>query len=104
KTFAGECYHTGRWPQTPVSFAGKRVGVIGTGSSGVQAIPEITREAAHVTVFQRTPQYSIPARNHPLDPEVTRQARENWDAIRAQLHANAVVSPCEIRTPLGGEE
>ena len=61
--------------------------MIGTGSSGVQAIPEIAREAAHVTVFQRTPQYSIPARNRPLEPELMRQARENWDAIRAQLNA-----------------
>jgi cyclohexanone monooxygenase len=86
--FAGECYHTGRWPQEPVSFAGKRVGVIGTGSSGVQAIPEIAREAAHVTVFQRTPQYSIPARNHPIDPEVIRQARENWAATRAKMKAS----------------
>ena len=104
KTFAGECYHTGRWPQTPVSFAGKRVGVIGTGSSGVQAIPEIAREAAHVTVFQRTPQYSIPARNRSLDPEVTQQARENWDAIRAQLHANAVGMPFEMSTRLACED
>jgi cation diffusion facilitator CzcD-associated flavoprotein CzcO len=104
KTFAGKCYHTGRWPQTPVSFAGKRVGVIGTGSSGVQAIPEIAREAAHVTVFQRTPQYSIPARNRPLDPEVTRQVRENWDAIRAQLHANTVGMPFEMSTRLACED
>ena len=49
--FTGECYHTGRWPHDPVSFAGKRVGVIGTGSSGIQAIPEIAKTAAHVTVF-----------------------------------------------------
>ena len=94
--FAGECYHTGRWPQTPVSFAGKRVGVIGTGSSGVQAIPEIAREAAHVTVFQRTPQYSIPARNRPIDPEVVRQARENWVAIRAQMTASPLGAPFEV--------
>ena len=86
--FAGECYHTGRWPQEPVEFAGKRVGVIGTGSSGVQAIPEIAREAKHVTVFQRTPQYSIPARNRPLDPEFVRQSRENWPALRRQMTAS----------------
>jgi cation diffusion facilitator CzcD-associated flavoprotein CzcO len=103
-TFAGECYHTGRWPQDPVSFAGKRVGVIGTGSSGVQAVPEIAREAAHLTVFQRTPQYSIPARNRPLDPEVTRQARENWDAIRTQLNASAVGMPFEMSTRLAAED
>jgi cation diffusion facilitator CzcD-associated flavoprotein CzcO len=94
--FAGECYHTGRWPQEPVSFAGKRVGVIGTGSSGVQAIPEIAREAAHLTVFQRTPQYSIPARNRPVDREMIRQARENWDAIRAKMNASPVGSPFDV--------
>jgi cation diffusion facilitator CzcD-associated flavoprotein CzcO len=93
ESFAGECYHTGRWPQEPVFFAGKRVGVIGTGSSGVQAIPEIAREAAHLTVFQRTPQYSIPARNRPLEPELMRQARENWPAFRAQMNASSVGMP-----------
>jgi cation diffusion facilitator CzcD-associated flavoprotein CzcO len=70
----------------------------------VQAIPEIAREAAHVTVFQRTPQYSIPARNRPLDPEVTRQVREHWDAIRAQLHANAVGMPFEMSKRLACED
>jgi len=96
--FAGECYHTGRWPHEPVSFAGKRVGVIGTGSSGVQAIPEIAREAAHLTVFQRTPQYSIPARNRPIDPEALREARENWPAIRAKMNASPLGAPFEIVT------
>jgi cation diffusion facilitator CzcD-associated flavoprotein CzcO len=104
KTFAGECYHTGRWPQTPVSFVGKRVGVIGTGSSGVQAIPEIAREAAHVTVFQRTPQYSIPARNRPLEPELMQHARENWEAIRQQLNANPVGMPFKMSERLACED
>lgn len=102
--FAGECYHTGRWPREPVSFAGKRVGVIGTGSSGVQAIPEIAREAAHVTVFQRTPQYSIPARNRPVDPEMVRQARENWATIRAKMNASPVGSPFEVSARLALED
>ena len=82
--FTGECYHTGRWPQEPVSFEGKRVGVIGTGSSGVQAVPVIARAAAHLTVFQRTPQYSIPARSRPLEPELMQYARENWDEVRGE--------------------
>ncbi len=86
--FAGECYHTGRWPHEPVSFEGKRVAVIGTGSSGIQSIPEIAREAAHVTVLQRTPQYSVPAGNRPITPEEVAEAREDWDAIRAKMHAN----------------
>ena len=102
--FTGECYHTGRWPQEPVSFEGKRVGVIGTGSSGVQAVPEIAREAAHLTVFQRTPQYSIPARNRPLEPELMQYARENWDEVRAKMNAHPVGMPFETTTRLGAED
>jgi cyclohexanone monooxygenase len=83
--FAGECYHTGRWPHEKVSFAGKRVGVIGTGSSGIQAIPEIAREAEHVTVFQRTPQYSLPARNRPLSKEELSRYREDWEELRTSM-------------------
>lgn len=88
--FAGEMYHTGRWPQhEEVSFSGKRVGVIGTGSSGVQAIPLIAREAAHLTVFQRTPQYVVPGGNRPIPPEVMRHTQENWSELRQEL----IVSP-----------
>ena len=85
--FSGECHHTGRWPHEPVSFSGKRVGVIGTGSSGIQSIPEIAREAEHVTVFQRTPQYALPARNRPLRAEELSQYREDWDSLRASMCA-----------------
>ena len=87
--FAGECYHTGQWPHDPVSFEGKRVAVIGTGSSGIQAIPEIAKEAAHLTVLQRTPQYSVPARNRPITPEELAAARADFDAVRAKMHANS---------------
>jgi len=83
--FAGPCYHTGRWPHEPVSFTGKRVGVIGTGSSGIQAIPEIAKEAAHVTVFQRTPQFALPARNRALVQGETAQYQENWDDHRHSM-------------------
>ena len=62
-SFAGEVYHTAYWPHEAVDFAGKRVGVIGTGSSGTQLIPIVAREAGHLTVFQRTPNFSVPARN-----------------------------------------
>ncbi|MBH0122067.1 flavin-containing monooxygenase [Rhodococcus sp. NPDC003382] len=68
-SFTGESYHTGEWPHSPVDFAGKRVGVIGTGSSGMQSIPLIAQEAAHVFVYQRSPNYSIPAGNRPLTAE-----------------------------------
>ena len=84
--FAGECYHTGRWPHEPVSFAGKRVGVIGTGSSGIQSIPEIAKEAEHVTVFQRTPQYSLPARNRPLTEDERTRYRDDWENLRDSMN------------------
>jgi len=63
ESFAGETYHTGAWPHEGVDFSGKTVAVIGTGSSGIQSIPEIAAQADKVTVFQRTPNFSIPARN-----------------------------------------
>lgn len=67
-TFAGETHHTAHWPHEPVDFTGKRVAVIGTGSSGIQSIPIIAEQAAHLYVFQRTPNYSVPAGNAPLSP------------------------------------
>jgi cation diffusion facilitator CzcD-associated flavoprotein CzcO len=88
ETFAGECYHTGQWPHEPVSFKGKRVAVIGTGSSGIQSIPEIAKEAAHVTVLQRTPQFAFPAGNRPITPEDMAEARANWQATLEKMHAN----------------
>jgi cyclohexanone monooxygenase len=69
ESFAGETYHTGAWPHEGVDFSGKRVGVIGTGSSAIQSIPQIAAQADHVTVFQRTPNYSVPANNTPLTAE-----------------------------------
>jgi cation diffusion facilitator CzcD-associated flavoprotein CzcO len=68
-TFAGEVYHTAHWPHRNVDFTGKRVAVIGTGSSGIQSIPIIAEQAAHLYVFQRTPNFSIPAGNEPLSAE-----------------------------------
>ena len=66
ESFAGETYHTGAWPHEGVDFTGKTVAVVGTGSSGIQSIPQIAAQADKVTVFQRTPNFSIPARNTPL--------------------------------------
>jgi cation diffusion facilitator CzcD-associated flavoprotein CzcO len=63
ESFAGRWYHTGQWPHEGVDFSGKRVGMIGTGSTGIQAAPVIAETAAHLTVFQRTANYSVPARN-----------------------------------------
>ena len=67
--FRGEQYHTGLWPATPVDFAGKRVAVIGTGSSGVQLIPVIADEVASLTVYQRTANWCTPLNNAPITPE-----------------------------------
>ncbi|MDE0886279.1 MAG: NAD(P)/FAD-dependent oxidoreductase [Myxococcota bacterium] len=93
--FAGECYHTGQWPHEPISFEGKRVAVLGTGSSGIQSIPEIAREAAHVTVLQRTPQYAFPAGNRPITAEEMAHARENWDVLREKMNGNVAGFPCD---------
>ncbi|HEX4656694.1 MAG TPA: NAD(P)/FAD-dependent oxidoreductase, partial [Streptosporangiaceae bacterium] len=71
--YAGEVYLTGRWPHEPVDFTGKRVAVVGTGSSGIQCIPLIAAEAPQLTVFQRTPNFSVPAHNGP--PPADRIAR-----------------------------
>jgi len=85
--FEGECLHTGDWPNEPISFAGKRVGVIGTGSSGIQTIPEIAKQAEHVTVLQRTAQFTVPARNRPLTQEELEAVRENWEEVRGGMVA-----------------
>jgi len=80
--FAGEVHHTGHWPAEGVELAGKRVGVIGTGSSGVQAIPPIAERAASLTVFQRTPTYTVPARNRPLDGDEVRRVKADYAGFR----------------------
>ncbi|MBN9005139.1 MAG: NAD(P)/FAD-dependent oxidoreductase [Rhizobiales bacterium] len=82
KDFKGEVYHTGHWPHHPVDFTGKRVGVIGTGSSAIQSIPVIAEKAKHVTVFQRTANFSIPARNGLLTAEERQSFRHNYPEIR----------------------
>jgi cyclohexanone monooxygenase len=66
KTFKGRWFHTGQWPKEPIDFTGESVGVIGTGSTGIQVIPVVARQAKKLTVFQRTPNFSVPARNRPL--------------------------------------
>lgn len=76
ESFHGEIYHTGDWPEKPVDFTGKRVGVIGTGSSGVQLIPEVARQAKELFVFQRTPHFCLPAGNIPL----TEEKQADWQA------------------------
>jgi cyclohexanone monooxygenase len=81
-TFRGLAVHSGDWPHEPVDLAGKRVGVIGTGSSGVQLIPLVAEQAAHTVVFQRTPNFTMPARNRPLRPDEVREFRAHYAELR----------------------
>jgi cyclohexanone monooxygenase len=87
--FRGEVYHTGMWPKTPVDLAGKRVGIVGTGSSGVQAIPELARAAGHLTVFQRTPVYTVPANRKRMRAQVQQEFREHYREIRDMQQRSA---------------
>jgi len=87
--FQGASYHTGLWPHEPVDFTGKTVGVIGTGSSGVQTIPELAKQAAHLFVFQRTPTFSLPAGNRPLKDVEVQEIKQNY----VDLRNRARVSP-----------
>ena len=82
QSFKGKWYHSGLWPHEGVDFTGLRVGVIGTGSSGVQMIPIIARQARHLHVFQRTANFSLPARNAPLDPERERRHKAEYPERR----------------------
>jgi len=80
--FKGKVYHTGHWPHEPVDFTGLRVGVIGTGSSAIQSVPVIAEQASQLTVFQRTPNFSIPARNAALTGEEREAFRAKYPEIR----------------------
>ena len=81
ESYTGDTYHTGNWPHHKVDFAGKRVGIIGTGSSAIQAIAE---QAGHLTVFQRTPNYSIPTRNAPMTEEYDQSWKVDYARFRRQ--------------------
>jgi cyclohexanone monooxygenase len=82
KDFKGKVYHTGHWPHEAVDFTGLRVGVIGTGSSSIQSVPVIAEQASHLTVFQRTANFSIPARNAELTAEEREAFRSRYPEIR----------------------
>ncbi|WP_280508897.1 flavin-containing monooxygenase [Nocardia cyriacigeorgica] len=92
-TFAGPVLHTSQWPHDGVDFTGQRVGVIGTGSSGIQAIPCIAEQAERLHVFQRTPNYSVPAGNLPLDEETRRAQKANYAERRRLSMASGGGSP-----------
>jgi cation diffusion facilitator CzcD-associated flavoprotein CzcO len=86
--FKGELLRAAKWPQTPVSFAGKRVGLVGTGSSGIQIVPVVAEQAAELHVFQRTPSFTMPMRNSKLDSEYVAELKRNYQAIRAVARAS----------------
>ena len=91
ESFKGNWYHSGLWPEEGVDFSGRRVGVIGTGSSGIQMIPIIAEQARHLTVFQRTANFSVPAENRPITPELDRRHKEKYRSWRDEAR----------RTPFG---
>jgi cyclohexanone monooxygenase len=101
ETFAGEVYHTGNWPPEGVGFSGKTVGIIGTGSSGVQAIPVIAREAKHLTVLQRTPNYNMPANNAPLPDDYRERIKSHYQEVR-EAQRQAPIGVSEFSRGLGG--
>ena len=97
ENYLGKTYHTGKWPHEPVDFAGQRIAVIGTGSSGIQVIPELARQAAHVSVFQRTPHYSVPCKNGPMSDDYERAWKKNYAARRAEMRTSASGSLKPVR-------
>ncbi len=99
--FGGEVYATSRWPHEAVDFTGKRVAVIGTGSSGIQSIPLIAAQAAQLTVFQRTPNFSIPAHNGPVPDERMEQLRADRDAYREAARWSRMGVPGEVTDLMG---
>ena len=90
-TFKGKWYVTSRWPKEPIDFAGKRVGIVGSGSTAVQVLPNVARSAKHVSILQRTPNYVLPGRNYPLDDshhaDLKRNRQANWDLVHNQVFA-----------------
>ncbi|MGR3938883.1 flavin-containing monooxygenase [Streptomyces sp. BRA346] len=105
-SFTGPIYHTARWPREDVSFTGKRVAVIGTGCSGVQAIPVIAEEAAALTVFQRTPAYVLPAHNRPLRATEVAELKARYPEFRRaqRLSRGGTVFEPPTRSALEADE
>jgi cation diffusion facilitator CzcD-associated flavoprotein CzcO len=84
ESFRGPAYHPARWPHTPVDFSGKRVGVIGTGATAIQAIPEIAKQAAHLTVFQRRPNWAAPLHNAKIEKAEMEEIKTRYEEIYAR--------------------
>jgi cyclohexanone monooxygenase len=102
-SFKGETYHTGRWPKEGVDFTGKTVVVIGTGSSSIQSIPEIAKQAKQLYVLQRTANYSVPAHNQPLDPAYVADIKANYGDLRARGLAQPLAYDINLNPKLCAE-
>lgn len=102
-SFEGQIYHTARWPHEGVDLEGKRVGVIGTGSSGIQVISEIAAHTDHLYVFQRTPQWVVPSKHRPIDPALLERINADLEGYRHEiLHTNTVFGFEESQIPAEG--
>jgi cyclohexanone monooxygenase len=97
--FTGAVYHTSQWPKGGVDFTGKRVGVIGTGATALQMIPIVAEEAGHLTVFQRSPTYSAPLMNVPMDPEEQQRVKADYAAVRRAAWNSFSGVPLERHRP-----
>jgi cation diffusion facilitator CzcD-associated flavoprotein CzcO len=108
ESFRGEWHHTAQWPADGVDFGGQRVGIVGTGSTAIQAVPQIAKQAAEVCVFQRTPNYSMPAQNRPLPPGELREVLRGYgERRRAAQQSDAgvpVAAPQRSALEVGPEE
>lgn len=103
ETFKGQQFHTANWPHEGVDFSGKRVGVIGTGSTGTQFITATAPQAGHLTVFQRSPQYTVPIGNGPISEEFSNNIKANYDASWKQIKGSMVAFGFEeSTTPAAG--
>lgn len=96
--FKGKWYMSSKWPKEDVDFRGKRVGIVGSGSTAVQILPVVAKQAAQVTMFQRTPNYVMPGRNHPLDDTDRATIRANYDEIWRQVRQQVFAFPMETST------
>ena len=103
-SFRGRTFHTGSWPHEPVDFTGERVAVVGTGSSGIQCIPKIAEQAAQVHVLQRTPNFSIPARNTPMDAAYQRDWKANYAEHRRRAREETTSGTLYERSARKGHE
>ena len=102
--FRGKTYHTGLWPHEGVDFSGQRVGVIGTGSSGIQCIPVIAQQVGHLSVFQRTANFSIPAGNGPMDDDYERSWKDNYSALRRKAREDTTSGTIYEKSARKGHE